>query len=294
MMTRDEARNTLLLYRPGTGDAAEPEIAEALALAKQDAELSRWLEQHCAQQEVLRAKIRRIPVPEGLKEQIISERRVFAQKRVVRLAVTWVGAFAAVILIGWWSGMAWQRPSSDDTYSNYRSRMVSAALRGYSMDLDSGDPAQIRAYLARQNADENYELPAGLQKAAAAGCAIEHWQGAKVALLCFRTGKPLPAGGKSDLWLFVVDRAAVKGAPGAPEPQFARVNKLMTATWTRGNKLYLLGRRRGRTNASRMVLNDARGFFRVAFQISAGFTKPPRSCDPAPTRSPIGPTRRGQ
>ena len=34
MMTRDEAQKTLLLYRPGTADAAEPEIAEALALAQ--------------------------------------------------------------------------------------------------------------------------------------------------------------------------------------------------------------------------------------------------------------------
>ena len=45
--------------------------------------------------------------------------------------------------------------------------MVSAALRGYSMDLESSDPAQIRDYLAQQKAAENYELPAGLQKAAA-------------------------------------------------------------------------------------------------------------------------------
>jgi hypothetical protein len=241
MMTRDQARKTLLLYRPGTADAAEPEIAEALALAQQDAELSRWLEQHCAKQEMVRAKIRQIPVPAGLKEQIISERRVFAQKRVVRLAVTWITALAAVILAGWWADVAWQRPPSDDTFSNYRSRMVSAALRGYSMDLETNDAAKIRAYLAQQGAAENYELPAGLQKAAAAGCAIKSWQRAKVTLLCFRTGQPLPPGGKSDLWLFVVDRAAVKGAPADTDPQFEKVNKLMTATWTRGGKLYLLG-----------------------------------------------------
>jgi hypothetical protein len=241
MMTREQAQKTLLLYRPGTADAAEPEIAEALALARQDPELSRWLDQHCAQQEILRAKIRQIPVPDGLKEQIISERRVFAQKRLVRRAVAMVAASVAVVLIGLWAAVVWQRPPTDDTFANYCQRMVSAALRGYSMDLETNNPAQIRAYLAQQNAAENYELPAGLQKAAAAGCAIEHWQGATVALLCFRTGRPLPPGEKADLWLFVVDRDSVKGAPAATSPQFARVNKLMTATWTRGNKLYLLG-----------------------------------------------------
>ncbi len=241
MMTRDQARRALLLYRPGTGDAADPEVAEALALAKQDPELSRWLDQHCAQHEMLRAKIRQIPVPAGLKEQIISERRVFAQKRFVRRAAALAAASVIVALTGWWAAILWQSPPADDTFSNYRTRMVSAALRGYSMDFESSDSAQIRDYLSQHQATENYELPAVLQKATATGCAIEHWQGAKVALLCFRTGKPLPPGGKSDLWLFVVDQASVKGAPAVTQPRFARVNKLMTATWSRGNKLYLLG-----------------------------------------------------
>jgi len=241
MMTREEARKTLLIYRPGTTDAAEPEIAEALALAKQDPELSRWLDQHCAQQEILRAKIRQIPVPAGLKEQIISERRIFTQRRFVRRGVALAAASVGVILIGWWAAVLWQRPPSDDTFANYCHRMASTALRGYSMDFQSSNAKEIRAYLVQQKAAENYELPAGLQKAAATGCAIENWQGAKVAMLCFRTGRPLPPGGKSDLWLFVADRASVKGAPTATAPQFARVNKLMTATWTEGNKLYFLG-----------------------------------------------------
>ena len=66
-MNRDEAKNFLLLYRPGTADADDPQIAGALALAKRDPELARWLEEHCARQEALRAKFREITVPEGLK-----------------------------------------------------------------------------------------------------------------------------------------------------------------------------------------------------------------------------------
>ena len=240
-MTREEAQKTLLLYRPGTADADDVEIAAALALAKQDAELSRWLEQHCAQHQILRARIRDIPVPAGLKEQIISERLVHTQKRVVRRTVLLAAFSAALILIGWWAAGSWQRPSRGDTFANYRSRMVKSALRGYAMNFESGDLTQIHSYLAKRNAGENYELPAALRKATATGCAIENWQGANVAMICFHTGRPLPPGGKSDLWLFVVDRASVKNAPLGDSPQFARVNKLITATWTRGDKLYLLG-----------------------------------------------------
>ena len=70
---------------------------------------------------------------------------------------------------------------------------------------------------------------------------VEDWRGAKVSLICFRTGKPLEPGAASDLWLFVVDRASVKNAPAGATPRFAKVNRLITATWTQGNKVYFLG-----------------------------------------------------
>ena len=60
-------------------------------------------------------------------------------------------------------------------------------------------------------------------------------------MICFRTEKAVAAEGTSDLWLFVVDRNSVRGAPAGNAPQFARVNRLMTATWAQGDKLYLLG-----------------------------------------------------
>jgi hypothetical protein len=241
MMTREDAQRTLLLYRSGTSDAVEPEIAEALTLAKQDAELSRWLELHCAQQATLREKIRQIPVPDGLKEQIISERPIFTRQRIALRAVALALAAVAVMLICWRAGVIGNGPSADENFSVYRTRMVSAALRGYSMDFESGDPEKVRAYLTKEKVATNYELPTGLKKAATTGCAVEDWEGTKVALLCFSDSGPQSARGKSDLWLFVVDRDAVKDAPISDMPQFAKVNKLITASWSQSGKLYLLG-----------------------------------------------------
>ncbi|HEY3853793.1 MAG TPA: hypothetical protein VGO67_05305 [Verrucomicrobiae bacterium] len=241
MMTREEAQRTLLLYRPGTSDAEEPDIAEALNFAKQDAELSRWLEQHCAQQSILREKIRQIPVPVGLKEQIISERPKLARERVTQRVIAMALAVVAVLFVCWRAGLIGNGPSADENFAVYRTRMISAALRGYAMDFESSDPAKIREYLVKEKVAKNYELPNGLQKAVATGCAVEDWDGTKVALLCFSDSGPQSAGGKSDLWLFVVDRNAVKEAPANDTPQFAKVNKLITASWSHGGKLYLLG-----------------------------------------------------
>ena len=239
-MNRDEAKTVLLLYRPGPADAGDPQIAEALTLAKQDPELTRWLEAHCARQEMLRAKFRQITPPAGLKEQIISEQAARARISSWRRN----GLFAVAVAVAALIALAWlwlPRQPNDDTFAIYRSRMAGIALRGYNMDTNTDNPAAIRAFLAAQRAPADYALPAPLAKTATTGCAIETWQGTKVSMICFRTGKPLPPDQSSDLWLFVIDRDAVKDAPGTGTPRFARVNNLMTATWTAGGKLYVLG-----------------------------------------------------
>jgi hypothetical protein len=129
----------------------------------------------------------------------------------------------------------------ENTLAIYQNRMAGIALRGYAMDVVTNDTATIRTYLAKHHAPSAFVLPKLLQRTALTGCAVEDWQGVKVSLICFRTGKPLPEGIASDLWLFVVDRSAVKQAPDGASPEIATVNRLITATWTVGDKLYLLG-----------------------------------------------------
>jgi uncharacterized membrane protein YbaN (DUF454 family) len=238
-VNREEAKNILLLYRPETADAGDPQIAEALALAKRDPELARWLDEHCARQSALRIKFRQIAAPAGLKEQIISERA--AHEKIIFWRQKVVLAAAAVVVIFVILAPLWFHSRADDTFAIYRSRMVSTALRGYAMDLATNNPAQIRAYLAQNHAPADYVLPAPLDKVAVTGCAIESWQDVKVSMICFHTGKPLPPGEQGDLWLFVIDRASIKDAPTESSPQFSKVNRLITATWTQGGKLYLLG-----------------------------------------------------
>jgi hypothetical protein len=245
-VNRDEAKNILLIYRHGTADADDPQIAEALALAKRDPELARWLETHCARQLVLREKFRQIAVPAGLKEQIISE-QASAAKIVPfwhqKISLVPTMAVMAVILLSSVLASVWfaNHREPDDTLAVYQNQMVRVALRGYGMDLLSNDPVPIRAYLDQNHAPSDFVLPGKLNQANLVGCAVEGWQNTKVSMICFHTAKFVAGGGQSDLWLFVVDRASVKGAPADVAPQFSKVNRLITATWTQDNKLYLLG-----------------------------------------------------
>ena len=239
-MNREAAKTVLLLYRPGLAEDADPQVAEALALAKRDPELARWLEEHCARQNALRTAFQEIVVPEGLREQIVSEQA--AQEKMASQRRKFTFAAAAVAVVGLIFLMATWFPSrpADDTFAIYRSRMAGVALRGYAMDLVTNNPAAIRGYFARNQAPADYVLPASLQQAEVVGCAIQSWQGVKVSMICFRSGRPLPPGQQSDLWLFVADRASVKAAPPTDLPQLTAVNRLITAAWSRDGKLYLL------------------------------------------------------
>lgn len=239
-MNRDESKQILLLYRPGTADAEDPQIAEALALAKQDTELARWLEKHCEWQAALRGKFRQTALPAGLKEQIISEHAANRRRISARQSIQF--ALALVILLCGALAVVWlPHLPSDNTLAIYQNRMSRVALSPYGMDLMTNDLVPIRAYLAQKRAPADFVFPAPLQHAILTGCAVEDWHGAKVTMICFRTGKPLPPGAASDLWLFVVDRAAVKNVSVGANPQLAQVNRLITASWTEGGKLYFLG-----------------------------------------------------
>lgn len=238
-MNRDEARNILLPYRHGTADAGDPQIAGALALAERDRELKDWLVRHCARQFVLREKFRQIAAPAGLKEQIISEQA--AQERMIFWRQKFALAAVAVALLLTAFTLFWfSHRGHDDTLAIYKSRMAGVALRGYAMDLATNNPERIRAYLAQNHAPTDFVLPAGLKQVVLTGCAVESWQGVKVSMICFRTGELFQPGQPGDLWLFVVDRVSVRDLPAGDSPQFSKVNRLITAVWTQGDKLYLL------------------------------------------------------
>lgn len=241
-MNLNEAKELLLIYRPVTADAGDPQMAEALALAKSNPELARWLEAQQAQQAALRTKFRQMTIPAGLKEQIISE--YGAGRRTPATLARWRTAGLALAALALLLGMlaiVWHpRSLPGNSLVHYQSEMARIALAPYSMDVETNNAASIHAYLAQQHAPD-FTLRTPLQHTELTGCAVRVWNGAKVSLICFRTGKPLPPGEKSDLWLFVVDKATVQNVPPTTGPIVSKVNQLITATWTEGGKLYFLG-----------------------------------------------------
>jgi hypothetical protein len=233
-LNRAEAKQILLLYRPGTGDAEDPEILAAMELARHDAELGKWFERHQAFQSSMRAKFRQIEVPAALKAELLAGRRVL-RPYVFWQRPVWLAAAAIFVLL--LSVVALLlRPSVPDRFSNYRESMVSAAVRVYGMDLETNDMNQLRKFIAQKGAPADYELTQGLERLQLRGGGLQRWRGNPVSMVCFDRG------GNKMLFLFVMKRAALKDPPppATSEAELAKVDGLMTASWSRGDDSYVL------------------------------------------------------
>jgi uncharacterized membrane protein YbaN (DUF454 family) len=228
-----EAREILLLYRPGTRDAEDPQIIEAMDLARQDPELAKWFAQHQAFQLAMRAKFREIEVPAHLQANLLAGRKIVHLHLIWQRPVWLAAAAIFVALLG--LAVFWLRPSIPDRFSHYRESMVSAAVRMYGMDLVTNDKNQLRQFIATKGAPADYELTQGLAQLQLKGGGLLRWRGNPVSMVCFDRGG-------STLFLFVLKRSALKDPPPAlsSKPQLASVAGLTTASWTHGMDTYLL------------------------------------------------------
>lgn len=241
-MTALQAKHILLAYRPWAQDAEDPEVAEALALCRADPVLAKWLAEHCTMQNMLRAKFQGIKAPEGLVQQIVSERpsSIAILPRLRRQSVAVLACVAIVISVWslWLSMPRFQR--EDLSFNGYRNRIVRTASRAYGMDFETNSVSAIRDYLAANQYPVEGEIPAALAQTPTVGCGLLSWQNGPVTMVCYKTGQPLPPGAKSDLMLFVINERDVQGVAKLTETQFSKVSDMYTASWKAGDKIYLL------------------------------------------------------
>jgi hypothetical protein len=119
--------------------------------------------------------------------------------------------------------------------------MAGDVQRNYpAMDLPTNNLPAIENYLQQHLGHSNISIPAQLASASPTGCAIFPWHGRPVSMICFTSAKSA-ASASPDLFLFVLRRSDVKAPPANVAPEVKQVRGLVTATWTAGDKVYLLG-----------------------------------------------------
>ncbi len=245
-MNSQEAKQILLLYRPAV-DREDPDFAEALALTNADLELNTWFKQHCAFQNAARAAFNDIPIPEGLKEQILSERKAHLTLTSRRRALV---AACAVVVIAFCGVLSFRtifppKPTLDYSFANFHTNMIGVIIRYPVMDIPTNNVQAIRSYLAQHGQSNLVSTPAvdkivQMPNIAGTGGKKLDWQDKPVAMICLNSGRNADPK-KPDLFLFVVDNGSITGPPPGPTPVITQDRKgIVSGSWTSGNKTYIL------------------------------------------------------
>jgi hypothetical protein len=241
-----EAKRILLLYRPAV-DRDDPDFAEAIALANTDPELNAWFQQHCAFQNAASSAFTSIPVPEGLKEQILSERQAQLSLTSRRRGLVAACAVAVIAFCGvlTYRSMIPPRPRPlENTFANYHSYAIGQIIRYPAMDILTNDVQAIRSELANHGQSNLVFTPSvdkivGRARITGTGGKALDWQDTPVAMICLDSGKK-GAPKMGDLFLFIVDNAAIKGPLGATPVVTQDRKGIVSGSWTSGGKTYIL------------------------------------------------------
>jgi hypothetical protein len=230
-MTRDEAREILETVRPAGPVGGDSRVAEALRLAAQDPGLSQLLERQRAFDSALQAGIHAIPVPPGLRNAILAERKII-RPHFWQDWRTATAAAAASILLFVGGSVAINRSTAG--FAAFRTELVAESWAGDPhLDIESTDLGQIRRWLARTNVASDFKLPAALSEVRVHGARVFEADGQQVALLCL-------ADGAKHFHLFVLDRPQFSDLPADGVPDFEKCGAWKTTSWRQGNSVYVL------------------------------------------------------
>jgi hypothetical protein len=182
-----------------------------------------------------------IPVPPDLRERILAQQKIITvplwRKPQTAKALSALALAAAIALLA--TGLVfWNRaPTEDKTFAGFQARMVGFALRQYDMDLHTNELGAVKSYLAAKGAPADFPLPPTLASTPVKGGKSLLWQGKPVGMVCFDVGN-------ETLYMFVID-SPVPGTPtnAASPPHLETYKNLATATWSFGNKTFLLAGR---------------------------------------------------
>jgi hypothetical protein len=241
-MNPQQAKQLLVLYRPGTSDAEDPEVAEALELARRDPELQLWLQTHCATQKEIRSRLREVSPPPALRQALLRlNPKVRAESKVEEVVIRprpWWGspfvmaAAALAVLLLLISGL-WNKSPDTKQFAFFKARMVGTVLREYRMDVATNDMREVRQYMASRGAPADYELAPGLQRLEVAGGGFLRWQNEPVSMVCMRRAD------KQMVYLFVLRRQALPDPPPS-RPAIEMLKGLKAASWSSGANSYIL------------------------------------------------------
>jgi len=228
-MNADKAKQTLENYRGG--DELTNDVAEALAYARNNADVSRWFEDKEQFDARMAKAVQKITIPPQLKSAIL------AQRKIVPLRSWWnqpVSLAAAALILGLVTLAGFFLTQTRPTFAAYRKTVIDESWgRSPHLDFETHDIAQFNRWLTGIDPHAKVAIPSGLQDLRLRGGRTMEWNGERVVLLCL-------ADGSRHLHLFVTDDHAFVGAPSQSSPDYEKCSGWKTVSWSQGDRTYVL------------------------------------------------------
>src|ERR1017187_736757 len=231
-MDSQQAKQILLGYHPGSSDASDPQIAEALRQLEHDPQLALWFEQLQRADDAIRRQLRETPVPHDLKQRILAEQKIVRPDFGWRKPVLMAAAAATIIALGVLTVWVSRRDTRNGLEA-YRADMVRYVSSSYSSTfIKATSFDELRQVLATRKWPTDFIIPDRLKSVTVIGGGAVEWNGHKVALACMKEGR-------RGLWLFVIEKSALRDAPKTETPQVKEVENAPTAAWSQDGNAYL-------------------------------------------------------
>lgn len=242
-MTPEEAKQILDAHTlEEEGEEQDHALDEARALMRSDAALQKWFTRRQAEDRKIALAIAGVTPRAELKAKLLA---VEARQKSTAKAVnrrTWLATLAAAIAAGWLAWARWGRPrSSDEEMSGWQKDSLTdiAQIDGGKLPLDrlTKDDAVIRSFLASAGSPLPKGLPTPLTDNPRIGCKSLQVAGHRAAVVCFEVAPGLAA------HLVVIDVPPQQSGAQVGKPEFGSHGAWHYASWSDGEKTYLLGTR---------------------------------------------------
>jgi len=229
-----QAKFLLRAARPDD-EVADPLLAEALAQARRDPELARWLREEQELDALLYAKLGEIAPPPGLRDALSAIPKVTPMPARSWRPTGWLALAAALAVLATLAGLLFR---GEPAFPSYEKDLVGQIASGQANQLSLVDPRldALKAWLAQNRAPHQLDVPAGTGRLPCIGCRTFTWRGRQIAQVCFALDD-----GKI-VHLFVIRQGDWHSAPPEGHPQFSSHGDWTLASWRDGGDTYVMAR----------------------------------------------------
>lgn len=240
-MNREEARLELDATTLRPQDASP----QARGWLQDDPALAAWHERRRSFDEAS-AEAFAMPVPEDLREALLSTHATSSRRPARWLAPVLVGAAAACLLLGW----SLVQPARGSLPEWQRESIVALnklELGLMKLDDRSSDFEAVKKHLLAAGAPSPESLPGCLCKHSTFGCKRILVSGRPATIICFRI-----EGGK-EAHLIVMEDGSLPQPPPGKQPAIQQSRAWHLASWREGRKTYLLATTAGEAALKRLL-----------------------------------------